>query len=50
MKLTRLFAYATVGLIVGLVIENRTLLMKVRASKTARDLGKKARRLVRQYA
>lgn len=49
MKLTKLIAYATVGLVVGLVVENRALLMRVRAHKKGRDIRKKARKLVHQY-
>lgn len=46
MKLSRLIAYSAAGIITGLLIENKALVMKQCAAAKARLLKKKAEKLV----
>lgn len=46
MKLPRLLAYAAAGMITGLLIENKALIVKQCAEAKARMLKKKAEKLV----
>ena len=42
MKLSRLFAYAAVGMIVGLLIENQSMIIKAKAKARALKLKEDA--------
>ncbi len=42
MKLSRLFAYAAAGMIVGLLIENKSIIVKQKAKDKARKLKDEA--------
>lgn len=46
MKISRLLAYATAGIIAGLLIENNALIAKQYAEAKARMIRKKAKKLV----
>ncbi len=46
MKLSRLLAYGAAGIITGLLIENKALIVKQCAAAKARMLKKKAEKLV----
>ena len=46
MKITKLFAYAAIGIIAGLLIENKALIIKQCAESKARMLKKKAGKIL----
>jgi uncharacterized membrane-anchored protein YhcB (DUF1043 family) len=46
MKISRLWMYATAGLVVGLLLENKTLLLKHAAELKARKLKNDAEKLL----
>jgi len=46
MKLTRLLAYGAAGIIAGLLIENKALIVKQYAGAKTRKLKKKAEKIV----
>lgn len=50
MKFSRLWIYAAIGMITGLLLENKTLTMKQAADEKARKLKKEAEKLLPNHS